>query len=92
MGFYPITGAASRSCISASSAWYLEKVGSDSCVRRELLVHIIHANMNIGYFSDIMPLRMIWFSGLFRIIGGGDQVLVSNALTMVADMFSEEER
>lgn len=48
--------------------------------------------MNIGYFSDILPLRMIWLSGLFRIIGGGDPVLVSNALTMVADMSSEEER
>lgn len=55
-------------------------------------MHIIHANMSIGYFSDVMPLRVTWFSGLFRIIGGGDQVLVSNALTMVADMFSEEER
>lgn len=92
MGFYPITGAGSQSCISASSAWSWERVGSDSCVCGELLVDVTHANMNIGYFSDIMPLRMIWFSGLFRIIGGGDQVLVSNALTMVADMFSEEER
>lgn len=48
--------------------------------------------MDIGYFSNIMPLRMIWMSGLFRIIGGGDQVLVSSALVMVADMSSEEQR
>lgn len=31
-------------------------------------------------------------SGLFRIIGGGDQTLVTIALVMVADIFSEEER
>jgi hypothetical protein len=31
-------------------------------------------------------------TGLFRIIGGGDQALVSIALVMVADIFSEEER
>lgn len=30
-------------------------------------------------------------TGLFRIIGGGDQVVVSIALVMVADIFSEEE-
>lgn len=54
--------------------------------------HILRTDMKIGYFSDILPLRMIWLSGLFRIIGGGDSVLVSNALTMVADMHSEEER
>lgn len=39
-----------------------------------------------------MPLRMVWLSGLWRIIGGGDQVVVSIALVMVADIFSEEER
>lgn len=47
---------------------------------------------NLGYFSNVMPLRMVWLSGLFRIIGGGDQVVVSNSLVMVADMVSEEER
>lgn len=39
-----------------------------------------------------MPLRLAWLSGLFRLIGGGDQVLAATALTMVADIFSEDER
>lgn len=39
-----------------------------------------------------MPLRMVWLSGLFKVIGGGDQVISATALTMVADVFSEEER
>jgi hypothetical protein len=34
---------------------------------------------------------MIWFSGIFRVIGGGDAVLTAIALVMVADVFSEEE-
>ncbi|KAJ5100024.1 hypothetical protein N7532_007025 [Penicillium argentinense] len=42
--------------------------------------------------SEILPLRMIWLSGIFRIIGGGDQVVLSMAVAMVADVFSEEER
>lgn len=35
---------------------------------------------------------MVWLSGLFRLIGGGDQVVTSMAVVMVADIFSEEER
>lgn len=45
-----------------------------------------------GYFSDFMPLRMVWLSGLWRMIGGGDQVAANICLVMVADIFSEEER
>jgi carbon starvation protein CstA len=47
---------------------------------------------NPGYFSNVMPLRMVWLTGLWRMIGGGDQVIVNIALVMVADIFSEEER
>ncbi|EPS25160.1 hypothetical protein PDE_00091 [Penicillium oxalicum 114-2] len=46
----------------------------------------------VAIFSNVVPLRLIWMSGLFRIIGGGDQTLVTIALVMVADIFSEEER
>ncbi|CAG7963727.1 unnamed protein product [Penicillium olsonii] len=45
-----------------------------------------------GIWSNVLPLRMVWLSGLFRIIGGGDQVLTSIALVIVADVFSEDER
>ncbi|KAF7720138.1 Uncharacterized protein PECH_001148 [Penicillium ucsense] len=46
----------------------------------------------VAFFPNVFPLRLIWMSGLFRIIGGGDQTLVTIALVMVADVFSEEER
>ncbi|KAJ5882979.1 uncharacterized protein N7473_009865 [Penicillium subrubescens] len=46
----------------------------------------------VALFSNVLPLRLVWMTGLFRIIGGGDQALVSIALVMVADIFSEEER
>lgn len=35
---------------------------------------------------------MVWLSALFRIIGGGEQVLTSIALVIIADVFSEDER
>lgn len=40
----------------------------------------------------MLPLRLVWLSGLFRVIGGGEQVLTAIALVMIADIFSEEER
>ncbi|KAJ5581546.1 hypothetical protein N7535_000166 [Penicillium sp. DV-2018c] len=42
--------------------------------------------------SSFIPLRMVWFSSLFKIIGGGDQVVTAIALVMVADVFTEDER
>jgi len=39
-----------------------------------------------------MPLRMVWLSGLWRLIGGGEQVAANICLVMIADNFSEEER
>ena len=35
---------------------------------------------------------MIWLSGLWRLIGGGDQVATNVCLAVIADIFSEEER
>ncbi|KAJ5114323.1 hypothetical protein NUU61_000082 [Penicillium alfredii] len=46
----------------------------------------------VCFWSNVIPLRMVWLSGLWRVIGGGDQVVTSMALVMVADIFSEEER
>ncbi|KAJ5162065.1 hypothetical protein N7492_007457 [Penicillium capsulatum] len=46
----------------------------------------------VCFWSNVLPLRMVWLSGLFRLVGGGDQVVVSMAVVMVADIFSEEER
>ncbi|KAJ5682954.1 hypothetical protein N7462_006119 [Penicillium macrosclerotiorum] len=46
----------------------------------------------VALWSGVLPLRLVWLTGLFRVIGGGDQVVVSIALVMVADIFDEEER
>jgi hypothetical protein len=46
----------------------------------------------VAAWSTVLPLRMVWMTALFRTIGGGDQVLTSMAIAMVADVFSEEER
>lgn len=46
----------------------------------------------VAAWSTVLPLRMVWMTAFFRIIGGGDQVLTSMAIAMVADVFSEEER
>jgi hypothetical protein len=35
---------------------------------------------------------MVWFSSVFKIIGGGDQVVTAIALVIVADVFTEDER
>lgn len=45
-----------------------------------------------AFWPNALPLRLVWLTGLFRVIGGGDQVVVAIALVMVADVFSEEER
>ncbi|KAJ5131395.1 uncharacterized protein N7515_007434, partial [Penicillium bovifimosum] len=42
--------------------------------------------------SRFIPLRMVWFSSLFKIIGGGDQVVTAVALVIVADVFTDDER
>ncbi|KAJ6031687.1 hypothetical protein N7540_002419 [Penicillium herquei] len=46
----------------------------------------------ICLWSDVLPLRMVWLSALWRIIGGGDQVVTSVVCTMIADVVSEDER
>ncbi|KAJ6111215.1 hypothetical protein N7486_003450 [Penicillium sp. IBT 16267x] len=43
-------------------------------------------------WSNVLPLRLVWLSSVWRIIGGGDQTMSSVLLNIVADVFSEEER
>ncbi|KAJ5108505.1 MFS general substrate transporter [Penicillium angulare] len=42
-------------------------------------------------YSNVLPLRLVWLSGVWRIIGGGDITLSSTALVMIADRFPQEE-
>ncbi|KAJ5642430.1 hypothetical protein N7490_006430 [Penicillium lividum] len=43
-------------------------------------------------WSDVLPLRLVWLSSMWQVIGGGSATTTSVALNMVADVFSEEER
>lgn len=45
-----------------------------------------------GAWSNVLPLRLIWVSSVWRIIGGGDQTMSSVLISIVADVFSEDER
>ncbi|RAL15484.1 MFS general substrate transporter [Aspergillus homomorphus CBS 101889] len=42
-------------------------------------------------YPTVLPLRLVWLSGMWRLIGGGDIALSSIALVMVADRFPEDE-
>ncbi|KAJ5493690.1 Major facilitator superfamily domain general substrate transporter [Penicillium fimorum] len=43
-------------------------------------------------WSSVIPIRMVWLSSVFKIIGGGDQVLTAIAMVIMAEVFSEDER
>lgn len=46
----------------------------------------------VMWFSDIFPLRAIWFSSLAWLLGGGPVVAFAIIWTMMADVTTEEER
>ncbi|GAM35309.1 MFS multidrug transporter [Talaromyces pinophilus] len=39
-----------------------------------------------------LPIRLLWLAGLFQVPGGGDLVALTMLMTVVADVFSAEER
>ncbi|KAJ5542091.1 hypothetical protein N7461_008094 [Penicillium sp. DV-2018c] len=43
-------------------------------------------------WSDVLPLRLVWLSGLLRSIGGGEPVIDSIMSVMVMDVFEERDR
>lgn len=46
--------------------------------------------MYIGWFN--LPIRLVWLTGLFRAPGGGEQFATFMLMTIIADVFDEEER
>lgn len=44
----------------------------------------------LGWFN--LPIRLLWLAGLFQVPGGGDLVASTMLMTIVADVFSAEER
>lgn len=62
------------------------------CVYHYPWIGLQMLTVNSGWWSDIIPLRMVWFSGFWKLIGGGELAITSVILVIVADVFSEEER
>lgn len=50
------------------------------------------SNKMLGFFPEIFPLRMIWLSGLWQMIGGGQASVMSLCFTLVGDACSPEQR
>ncbi|GKZ28292.1 hypothetical protein AbraIFM66950_003548 [Aspergillus brasiliensis] len=46
----------------------------------------------VGWFSDQLPLRLIWLGPIAQVLGGGTQVATSMMYVMLADLFSDEEQ
>ena len=63
----------------------------DMLVTRSIYCNSL-ADINPGLWSNVLPLRLIWLAPIFKIVGGGDQVVTSAAFVIVADIFTEEER
>ncbi|OQD60699.1 hypothetical protein PENPOL_c021G03643 [Penicillium polonicum] len=43
-------------------------------------------------FPQIFPIRMVWLSGLWQLIGGGGAVVMSLCFTLIGDVCSPEQR
>lgn len=73
----------------------MEKSGSVLFVSRALVLSELIAfrliQTILGLYPAVLPLRLVWLSGWWRLIGGGDITVSSIALVMVADRFPEEE-
>ncbi|OJZ85575.1 hypothetical protein ASPFODRAFT_135977 [Aspergillus luchuensis CBS 106.47] len=46
----------------------------------------------VGWFSDQLPLRLIWLGPIAQVLGGGTQVATSMMYVILADLFSDEEQ
>jgi len=49
-------------------------------------------NPRLGYYWQIFLPEAIWFSALFRLLGGGYSVLGATVMASVADVVPEDKR
>lgn len=52
----------------------------------------IISNKALGLFPQIFPIRMVWLSGLWQLIGGGGAVVMSLCFTLIGDVCSPGQR
>jgi MFS family permease len=46
----------------------------------------------IGWWSDVLPVQLTWFSSAFVLIGGGVAVITSMIFTIIADVIPDAQR
>ncbi|KAF4215558.1 hypothetical protein CNMCM8980_010606 [Aspergillus fumigatiaffinis] len=71
-----------------------DRIGRKPCLLLGLLGVIlgeIWARI-VCFWSQILPLRLVWLAGAFRLLGGGDLVVSSLICVIVADVFGEQDR
>lgn len=51
-----------------------------------------HSNEMLGFWPETFPLRMIWLSGIWQMIGGGKASVMSMCFTLIGDVCSPEKR
>ncbi|PCG96786.1 Major facilitator superfamily domain, general substrate transporter [Penicillium occitanis (nom. inval.)] len=78
---------------TSNSAGTLDNVCKSPAVQKELALVTGWKNT----FDTLpcwfnLPIRLLWLAGLFQVPGGGDLVALTMLMTVVADVFSAEER
>lgn len=46
----------------------------------------------VAWFSDVVPVKLIWTSSLTGLIGGGNAVVMASLSGILADVLPEAER
>jgi MFS family permease len=48
--------------------------------------------MVILWFWKVFPLQLVWVSGVFQLIGGGQAIVAGGVLSVLSDVATEEQR
>ncbi|KAH8657909.1 major facilitator superfamily domain-containing protein [Xylariales sp. PMI_506] len=48
--------------------------------------------MTILWFWEVFPLQLVWISGLFQLLGGGQAIVAGGVLSILTDLVAEEQR
>lgn len=47
---------------------------------------------SLGWWADVLPLRLVWISSFFQFIGGGSSVLASVVFAMLSELVPDTHR
>ncbi|KAH1909192.1 uncharacterized protein AFUA_5G12740 [Aspergillus fumigatus Af293] len=71
-----------------------DRIGRKPCLLLGLLGVILGESWTrlVCFWPQILPLRLVWLAGVFRLLGGGDLVVSSLVSVIVADVFHDKDR